>query len=133
MLDHKLKPWLIEVNHTPSFATDTPLDHAVKEAVIADAFKLMNVNIQNRYNYQKKLQAEMQKLATKAKRKPRLTPEERQKLVQAAQAERDKWESKNCGKYIKLYPLSVANFFRGLSLNASFGTRREKRLSLMRR
>ena len=26
ILDHKLKPYLLEVNHSPSFTTDTPLD-----------------------------------------------------------------------------------------------------------
>ena len=26
ILDHKGKPILLEVNHTPSFSTDTPLD-----------------------------------------------------------------------------------------------------------
>ncbi len=27
LLDDKLKPWLLEVNHTPSFHVDTPLDY----------------------------------------------------------------------------------------------------------
>jgi tubulin polyglutamylase TTLL6/13 len=30
ILDHKLKPYLLEVNHSPSFTTDTPLDSAIK-------------------------------------------------------------------------------------------------------
>eukprot|EP00951_Prasinocladus_malaysianus_P049353 scaffold668775_cov45-Prasinocladus_malaysianus.AAC.1 len=30
MLDHKLKPWLIECNHSPSFGVDTPLDLNIK-------------------------------------------------------------------------------------------------------
>lgn len=108
LLDHNLKPWLIEVNHTPSFATDTPLDLAVKQAVISDALRLMDVSIKHRLKYQKKLQTEGSKLTSKVKRKPRLAPEERLKLSQEAQLERDKWESQNCGKYIKLYPLSVS-------------------------
>lgn len=27
MIDNKLKPWLLEVNHTPIFGTDTPFDY----------------------------------------------------------------------------------------------------------
>ncbi|KAG5182374.1 tubulin-tyrosine ligase/Tubulin polyglutamylase, partial [Tribonema minus] len=30
MVDEALKPWLIEVNHLPSFATDSPLDASIK-------------------------------------------------------------------------------------------------------
>jgi tubulin polyglutamylase TTLL6/13 len=26
LIDYKLKPYLLEVNHTPSFSTDTPFD-----------------------------------------------------------------------------------------------------------
>jgi len=37
LIDEKLKPWLIEINHAPSFATDTPLDFKMKKDVIADA------------------------------------------------------------------------------------------------
>ena len=38
LIDEKLKPWLIEINHTPSFATDTPLDNKKKKDLIADTF-----------------------------------------------------------------------------------------------
>lgn len=41
MLDAKLKPWIIEVNHSPSFCTDTPLDLAVKKGLIADTMNLV--------------------------------------------------------------------------------------------
>ena len=44
MIDRKFKPWLIEVNQSPSFKTDSPLDYQVKKCVIGDAFKLLNVN-----------------------------------------------------------------------------------------
>jgi tubulin polyglutamylase TTLL6/13 len=36
LIDEKLKPWLVEVNHAPSFSTDTPLDFKIKKDVIAD-------------------------------------------------------------------------------------------------
>ena len=36
MLDEKLKPWILEVNHSPSFHTDSPLDFKIKKNLIAD-------------------------------------------------------------------------------------------------
>jgi len=36
LIDEKFKPWLIEINHAPSFATDTPFDFKIKKDVIAD-------------------------------------------------------------------------------------------------
>jgi len=43
-IDHKLKPWIIEVNHTPSFATDSPLDFKIKKAVICDTMHLLQMS-----------------------------------------------------------------------------------------
>jgi tubulin polyglutamylase TTLL6/13 len=37
LIDEKLKPLLIEINHAPSFATDTPLDFKMKKDLIADS------------------------------------------------------------------------------------------------
>ena len=34
MLDHKLKPWMLEVNHMPSFKADTLLDYDIKHNLI---------------------------------------------------------------------------------------------------
>lgn len=34
MLDHKLKPWMLEVNHMPSFRADTGIDFDVKHDLI---------------------------------------------------------------------------------------------------
>lgn len=47
-LDDKLKPYVLEVNHTPSFSTDTPLDSLIKKNAIRDALKIMNISLKNR-------------------------------------------------------------------------------------
>jgi tubulin polyglutamylase TTLL6/13 len=39
-IDHELKPYVLEVNHTPSFATDSNLDAIIKKNVIKDALIL---------------------------------------------------------------------------------------------
>jgi len=48
MFDSKLKPWLIEVNHSPSFGNDTPLDNKVKLDLITDTFKLLNLSLKRK-------------------------------------------------------------------------------------
>jgi len=44
MLDEKLKPWILEVNHSPSFSTDSPLDFKIKKNLIVDVLQLMNLS-----------------------------------------------------------------------------------------
>ena len=44
MIDHKGKSWLIEVNQSPSFTTDTPLDFNIKKGLISDAVNMLNLN-----------------------------------------------------------------------------------------
>jgi len=41
MLDDELRPWLLEVNHSPSFCIDSPLDQAIKEQLIMDTIELV--------------------------------------------------------------------------------------------
>ena len=48
MLDSKLKPWLLEINHTPSFKCGSPLDLRIKKGVIKDAMRLMNINLKDK-------------------------------------------------------------------------------------
>lgn len=43
MIDHKLNPCLLEINYTPSFTTDTPLDRLIKKNLIHDTLNLLNI------------------------------------------------------------------------------------------
>ncbi|KAJ0175179.1 hypothetical protein K1T71_009320 [Dendrolimus kikuchii] len=43
LLDHKLHPFILEVNHSPSFHTDTQLDREVKEGLLTDTFTMLNI------------------------------------------------------------------------------------------
>ena len=113
MLDHKLKPWLIEVNHTPSFTTDTPLDRTIKKGALSEALRLMNCTVEFKNKIKNKKRMELQQRVLTGK-KHRPTPEERQAAHEQAQRERDLYEAKNCGGYEKIYPFDVKN--RELSL-----------------
>ncbi|CAI2376098.1 unnamed protein product [Moneuplotes crassus] len=44
LIDDFGQPWLIEVNHAPSFGTGSEIDRKVKEGLISDTFKLLNIS-----------------------------------------------------------------------------------------
>lgn len=48
MLDSKLKPWLLEVNVEPSFASSSLYDKQVKTKLVSDTMHLVGFNIFNR-------------------------------------------------------------------------------------
>lgn len=104
LLDHKLNPYLIEVNHTPSFNTDTPLDKAVKRAIIRDSLLIMDIkkSHKNRYLKDQKLQFEKRAIAGV---KTKMTFEEKEKLVQKGIEHRNLYENINLGGFKKLYPV----------------------------
>jgi hypothetical protein len=53
MIDKHFRPWLIEVNQSPSFGTDSPLDYEVKKHVLKDTFNLLNVSQERREDFLK--------------------------------------------------------------------------------
>lgn len=44
MIKSDYTPILIEVNHSPSFCTDSPLDLVIKKCLITDTYNLLNLN-----------------------------------------------------------------------------------------
>ena len=48
LFDRKLKPWLLEVNHSPSFHTDSKLDKEIKTALIRDTLTLLDLRLADR-------------------------------------------------------------------------------------
>ena len=48
MLDQKLKPWMLEVNHTPSFGADTAVDDAVKRGLIRNTLEIIHMGVEHR-------------------------------------------------------------------------------------
>jgi len=51
MIDNDLNPWIIEVNHSPSFGTDSQYDLAVKLSLIEDTMKLLNLSHKRKQDY----------------------------------------------------------------------------------
>ena len=48
ILDSELKPWILEVNLSPSLAFDSPLDYHIKSNLIIDALNLVGIRRFNR-------------------------------------------------------------------------------------
>ena len=43
LIDSNFKPWLLEINLSPSFACDSPLDMEIKSKLIQDTFNLVGI------------------------------------------------------------------------------------------
>jgi tubulin polyglutamylase TTLL6/13 len=76
MLDHKLNPCLLEINYTPSFTADTPLDRHIKKNLIADTLQLLNVTDKWKKDMKIRRDKETQERMVSGKRR-KYTPEER--------------------------------------------------------
>ena len=51
ILDEDFKPWLLEVNQSPSLEIDTPLDFEIKQNLIRDTLQLINLNPKRKWKY----------------------------------------------------------------------------------
>lgn len=61
LIDSNCKPWLLEVNQSPSFSTDSPLDYLIKKHVLGDAFRLLNVSYEKKMEYIKQIKEEAER------------------------------------------------------------------------
>ena len=43
LVDVKLKPWLLEINHLPSFTTDSDLDYDIKKRLVQQSLELLPI------------------------------------------------------------------------------------------
>lgn len=67
MLDLNFKPHLLEVNHAPSFGTDSPLDEKIKGQVVYDTLNLLGLSQKRKRNYKTstKLKADLRRMRAK--------------------------------------------------------------------
>ncbi|KAL4454548.1 hypothetical protein ABPG74_021753 [Tetrahymena malaccensis] len=104
ILDSHLKPWVLEVNHTPSFSTDTPLDSYIKKNTIRDSLKLMNCTCKAKNEIINQRKEIMQKRVLTGK-KVKYTPEEKLEEIKKAQQKRDEYEDKHLGGFERIFPM----------------------------
>ncbi|KAM6202402.1 LOW QUALITY PROTEIN: tubulin polyglutamylase TTLL13 [Rhynchocyon petersi] len=116
LLDHKLKPWLLEVNHSPSFTTDSRLDREVKDALLCDAMTLVNLRGCDK---KKVLEEDKRRVKERLFQYHQLSREARQEQIQLSQAamlDQERYEDSHLGGYRRIYPGSdpekYAPFFK---------------------
>ena len=103
MIDNKCRPWLLEVNQSPSFATDSPLDYKVKKTVLSDAFTLLNVSYDKRVQYIKQKKEEME-IRIRTGKTNKLGGENREKQRQEKLKQRFDYEQGRGGGYELVFP-----------------------------
>ncbi|KAI9188013.1 Tubulin polyglutamylase ttll6 [Blastocladiella emersonii ATCC 22665] len=47
LLDHKLRPYVLEINHSPSLSCETAVDHAIKQTMLENVFTMLNLTSLN--------------------------------------------------------------------------------------
>ncbi|CAM9909584.1 unnamed protein product [Hapterophycus canaliculatus] len=47
MVDDELEPWIIEINHLPSFRTETGMDYRIKKQLVFNTLSLLDVRVRN--------------------------------------------------------------------------------------
>ncbi|XP_061666897.1 tubulin polyglutamylase ttll6 isoform X2 [Syngnathoides biaculeatus] len=97
LLDQRLRPWLLEVNHSPSFTTDSQLDREVKDALLLDTLLLINLHACKKSKIAK--EERLQENRSKAARSKEL----HQSKVASAQ-QTDTYESKHLGGFRRIFP-----------------------------
>ncbi|XP_063301721.1 tubulin polyglutamylase TTLL13 [Pelobates fuscus] len=104
LLDKKLKPWLLEVNHSPSFTTDSRLDREVKDALLQDTLNLINLNACDK---RKVIEEEKRRVKERLLQKnpPKEMRREQLESTQAAWLEQvEKYEANHLGGYRRIFP-----------------------------
>lgn len=80
MIDEDCKPWLIEVNQSPSFKADSGLDKRIKERLVTDTVRLLNLSTKRKQKWITQSKKIIQQRMVTGK-KVKLTPEEREEKI----------------------------------------------------
>ncbi|XP_075131915.1 tubulin polyglutamylase TTLL13 [Leptodactylus fuscus] len=104
LVDRKLKPWLLEVNHSPSFTTDSRLDREVKDALLHDTLNLINLRACDK---RKVLEEDKRRVKERLLQR-NLPKENRREQLESTQAvwleQVEKYEDSHLGGFQRIYP-----------------------------
>lgn len=100
ILDSKLKPYLLEVNHTPSFTRMTQLDREVKDPLMFDVFNMLNLGEDETSRIQ---EDEKDFLKDRLRHKSMARSMEKARTQQILK-QREIWEDEHKGNFRKIFP-----------------------------
>ena len=124
LIDSDLRPWLLEVNHSPSFTTDTPFDLKLKSDLIYDTVNLLNLNESH------ELKKEMKKNLMQNISNEQFSEKKKQKEIRMRK--RDEFENNNLGGYIKVFPNKNYKYFDEI-IKASFSILCTRNLEVLKK
>ena len=104
LLEDNLKPWLLEVNHSPSFNIDTPFDNKIKTELIKDTVKLIHMNPHAKLKYIEKEKERLDLMVYARGSRDSIGKSQKEELKKRAMQIRDHYELNNCGGFIRIYP-----------------------------
>uniref|UniRef100_A0A2C9JJJ6 Tubulin--tyrosine ligase-like protein 9 n=1 Tax=Biomphalaria glabrata TaxID=6526 RepID=A0A2C9JJJ6_BIOGL len=104
IFDRKLKPIVLEVNHSPSFTTDADIDREIKGALIWDTLGLVNFGAVDR---RKCVEEEKRRIKDRllGKYVKKETKEELEAAYNQYLEQLEKYEEKHMGNYRRIYPI----------------------------
>lgn len=123
LLDDQLNPYVLEINHSPSFYTDTKLDLEIKQVVLRDTFSLCHLNSSIRVKVQQEERIEVQKRLLE-KRKTKSILQQERVALKKQWAEKKAltlqkqfaWEKYHRGKFRLIYPCIVGDKYSIMAL-----------------
>ncbi|CAG5115127.1 unnamed protein product [Candidula unifasciata] len=121
MIDRKLRPWLLEVNRSPSLGTDEKLDYEIKSAMLEDTLRLLDIRVGDKRKNIQAQKAEAQKRLFRLNRKAGILDftvlnkrsaqnekrkEELKDLLYKVRkiASKEEFERRNCGRFRRIFP-----------------------------
>ena len=110
MLDKKLKPWLLEINESPSFNDDTEVDREVKAGLIGDTFRLLDIKKNQKQRIKEmasfKSVVQRNKMSNMHEDDIKMAQERDQHKMDEQQRKFEKFQMKNLGGFQKIYPIT---------------------------
>lgn len=121
ILDKRLNPHVLEVNHSPSFHTDTQLDSEVKESLLSDMFAMLGLDYCNK---RKVIRDDKKRVRERLLRGTNNTKEQQpvNNSLNKCFIDYHKLEMERKGNFRLVFPLSTSNIIYGKYFDQNVGS-----------